>query len=113
LSVIVFGGPLRISSLAKAEQVRLPTMTPIVAALEAEGLIARHADPSDARAILVRATAKGAKLMAEGRTRRIAAVAEVLQTTSARDRATVASAVEILEQLVGPRSPWPRPGRKG
>src|SRR5262245_2475270 len=45
LSVIVFGGPLRISALAQAEQVRLPTMTPIVAALERDGLIEREPDP--------------------------------------------------------------------
>jgi DNA-binding MarR family transcriptional regulator len=107
LSVIVFAGPLRISALAQAEQVRLPTMTPIVAALERDGLIARQADPSDARAILVRATPKGAKLMAEGRRRRINAVAEALKQTSARERATVADAVETLERLVGRRSSWP------
>jgi DNA-binding MarR family transcriptional regulator len=112
LSVIVFSAPLRISALAQAEQVRLPTMTPIVAALERDGLIARQADPSDARAILVRATPKGVKLMEEGRRRRIVAVAAALEQTSARDRATVAKAVEILERLVGPRSPWPHRARR-
>jgi hypothetical protein len=33
LSVVVFGGPIRISELAWAEQVRTPTITPIVAGL--------------------------------------------------------------------------------
>jgi DNA-binding MarR family transcriptional regulator len=110
LSVVVFGGPLRISALAQAEQVRLPTMTPIVAALERDGLIARQPDPSDARAILLRATPKGARLMAEGRLRRIGAVADALQPASARDQATIAAALDLLEGLVGPPSPWPRSG---
>jgi DNA-binding MarR family transcriptional regulator len=108
LSVIVFGGPLRISALAQAEQVRLPTMTPIVAALERDGLVARQPDPSDARAILLRPTPKGARLMAEGRLRRIGAVADALQPVSAPDQATIAAALDILEGLVGPRSPWLR-----
>ena len=56
LSVVVFGGPLRISDLARAEQVRTPTITPIVAALEADGLIAREPDARDARASILRAT---------------------------------------------------------
>ena len=59
LSVIVFAGPIRISDLARAEQVRTPTMTPIVAALERGGLITREPDRSVARAAVLRATAKG------------------------------------------------------
>ena len=112
LSVVVFGGPLRISALARAEQVRVPTMTPIVAALERDGLITREADPADARATLVRATPRGARLMAEGRARRVAAVAGMLRDLSSRERASVASAVEVLERRIGGRSPWPTiPGK--
>src|SRR5687768_18215141 len=54
LSVVVFAGPIRISALAKAEQVRTPTMTPIAAALARDGLVTREADTSDARAALLR-----------------------------------------------------------
>src|SRR5690349_25156897 len=41
LSVIVFGGPIALGDLAKAEQVRPPTITRVVAALEADGLVER------------------------------------------------------------------------
>ena len=41
LSVIVFGGPVSLNDLARAEQVRPPTMSRIVDALEAEGLARR------------------------------------------------------------------------
>jgi DNA-binding MarR family transcriptional regulator len=99
LSVIVFGGPIRISSLAAAEQVRTPTMTPIVAALERAGLVSRERDASDARAALLRATPRGARLMAEGRARRVALLAAEVEALGADDRAALEAAVGVLERL--------------
>src|SRR5688572_12743738 len=101
LSVVVFAGPIRISALAKAEQVRTPTMTPIAAALARDGLVTREADTSDARAALLRATPKGARLMAEGRACRVALLAAELNRLSATDRAALERAVAILERLPG------------
>jgi DNA-binding MarR family transcriptional regulator len=101
LSVIVFGGPMRITALARAEQVRTPTITPIVAALEREGLITREADEADARAAILRATPKGARLMAEGRARRVALLAAELETLSVSDRTTLERAAAILQRLLG------------
>ena len=103
LSVIVFAGPLRVSALANAEQVRTPTMTPIVAALEHDGLVTRESDASDARAALLRATPKGARLMAEGRARRVAALAAELNDLSETDLAALERAIGILEKLPGRR----------
>jgi DNA-binding MarR family transcriptional regulator len=97
----VFAGPIRISALAQAEQVRTPTITPIVAALERDGLVTREADAADARAALLRATPKGARLMAEGRARRVAALAAELGELSSADRAVLERAVDILERLPG------------
>jgi DNA-binding MarR family transcriptional regulator len=104
LSVIVFGGPIRISALARAEHVRTPTITPIVAALEANGLITREVDSTDARASLLRATASGSRLMSEARGRRVSLLASDLEQLPANDRAAVLRAVDILERLVGPGS---------
>jgi DNA-binding MarR family transcriptional regulator len=100
LSVVVFGGPLRVSALARAEQVRTPTMTPMVDALARDGLVTREADPRDARATLVRATAKGARLMAEGRSRRVSVLAQDLRQLSAAERGAVVAAVTVLERLL-------------
>jgi DNA-binding MarR family transcriptional regulator len=99
LSVIVFAGPIRISALARAEQVQTPTMTPIVAALERDGLVVREVDPSDARAALLRATSKGARLLGEGRARRVALLAADLRKLSASERAAIARAVAALERV--------------
>ena len=101
LSVLVFGGPMRISSLARAEQVRTPTMTPIVAALERDGLVSRETDASDARAVIVRATPRGARLMAEGRARRVALLASELRRLSPAERRTLDQAGRILHRLFG------------
>lgn len=101
LSVVVFAGPIRISALASAEQVRTPTITPIVAALERDGLVTREPDRSDARAVLLRATPKGARLMAEGRARRVAALAAELEALGPADRSALERAVDILEKLPG------------
>lgn len=99
LSVIVFGGPVRISELARAEGVRTPTMTPIVAALEADGLITREADEQDARASILRATAHGRKLMAEGRARRIADLSAELRKLSRDERDVLRRAAALIERL--------------
>jgi DNA-binding MarR family transcriptional regulator len=103
LSVVVFGGPIRISALAAAEQVRTPTITNIVAALERDGLVTRESDASDARAALLRATSKGARIMAEGRARRVSLLAAELRQLNADDRATLTRAVGILERLSAKR----------
>ncbi|MBM4194828.1 MAG: MarR family transcriptional regulator [Gemmatimonadetes bacterium] len=102
LSVIVFRGPLTLGELAHAEQVRPPTITRIVAALEASGLATRSARPTDRRITIVSATAKGARLLDEGRRRRIAAIADELARLQRRDLATIERALDLLERIVGP-----------
>ena len=106
LSVIVFAGPISLGDLAAAEQVRSPTMTRVVAALERDGLVARETDPDDRRAVRLRATPRGVRVLEEGRRRRVAALAEALAELPARDLATVTRAVGILEGIVGARH-WP------
>src|SRR5262245_60359934 len=66
LSVLVFGGPMRLTDLARAEQVKPPTMTRIVAALEADGFVTRSAVPDDARAVRLEATPAGIEVMHQG-----------------------------------------------
>jgi DNA-binding MarR family transcriptional regulator len=102
LSVVVFGGPIRVTALARAEQVRTPTMTPIVAALERDGLLTRAVDASDARAVVLRATPKGRRLLAEGRSRRVRRLAADLRALAPADRRTVRAAADVLLRLFRP-----------
>ena len=100
LSVMVFGGPITLGALAAAEQVRPPTITKLVATLEASGLVERETDTDDRRIVRVKATARGAKLLQEGRQRRVASLAEALAGLTAADRAKLAQALPILERVV-------------
>ena len=99
LSVVVFGGPLTLGALAAAEQVRRPTMTRLVAALEADGWVTREANPSDARAPLIRATPRGLRLLEEGRGRRTGVLARQLHGLPPDELALLERAADILERL--------------
>ena len=103
LSVIVFGGPLTLGTLAAAEQVRPPTISRIVAALEADGLVARDPGAKDRREVLVHATAEGVTLLEAGRARRVQALAQRLSALPSDDLATLERAAAILDRLT--RSP--------
>lgn len=106
LSVLVFGGPLTISALAAAEQVRPPTMTRVVSGLEGAGLVAREGDSSDRRLVRVRATARGVEVLEEGRRRRIERLVEALESLPQTERDHLRRALDTLERIVGGRH-WP------
>jgi len=99
LSVIVFGGPLTLGALATAEQVRPPTITKVVAALEADGLVVREPQADDKRIVRVRATAKGTRLLQEGRRRRVAALVRDLNALSDTELAALRNAVDLIERV--------------
>ena len=86
LSVVVFGGPLSLGALAAAEQVRPPTMTRIVDALERRAS-SRASRTRRTHARSIAATRRRARLLAEGRRRR-----RVAGSRSACARSTTASA---------------------
>jgi DNA-binding MarR family transcriptional regulator len=91
---------MTLGALAAAEQVRPPTMTRLVSALEEKGLVIREASAADARLTLVRATHRGMALLQEGRGRRIARLQAALQERSRRDVETLRQATVILEEIV-------------
>jgi DNA-binding MarR family transcriptional regulator len=99
LSVVVFGGPLTVGTLAAVEQVRPPTMTRIVTALEQAGLVTREPSPTDGRATLIAATAAGQHLLEEGRLRRTTTLTRQLGALSSADLATLERAADILDRL--------------
>jgi len=102
LSVIVFGGPLTLGALADAEQVRPPTITRLVQALEREGLVERVPDPDDGRIHRVRATAEGRRLLEEGRARRVETLAADVAALPQRQQRLLGEAVALLERLALP-----------
>lgn len=101
LSVVVFAGPVTIGELGAAEQVRAPTMSRVVVALEADGLVRRIPDLSDRRVVRVEATVAGRRLLIAGQRRRVAVLAADVARLSARERQLLRSALPLLERLSG------------
>ncbi len=100
LSVIVFGGPLTMTQLARAERVSPATITSTVSGLESAGLVTRSRTGPDARSVTVEATAPGRDVLAEGRRRRVAVLAEDLASLSPEDRKALATGLYALEKLL-------------
>lgn len=104
LSVLVLGGgPRTMGQLADAEHVRPPSMTRLIQAMDAEGLVARTPAPEDARVVRIRATRAGARVLAQARARRLSTLRTLLADLSAAQMRVVERAVQTLEPLVTSR----------
>jgi DNA-binding MarR family transcriptional regulator len=102
LSVVVYAGPIGIGALAATEGVAAPTMSRLVDGLERDGLVARGPDPSDARGVLVRATAKGQRVLAKGRSQRVRALAGGLERLSPDELAAITRGAALIERVTRP-----------
>jgi DNA-binding MarR family transcriptional regulator len=100
LSVLVFGGPSTIGELARAEQVSAPTVSRLVAGLERDGLVVREADARDGRAVRVRATTKGRRILQRGRERRVQTLAALINDLPPSDLELLGSAAASIEDAV-------------
>jgi DNA-binding MarR family transcriptional regulator len=100
LSVLVFGGAMSLNALAKVEQVRPPTMSRIVDALEAEGLIRRTVNQQDRRAVVLEATEKGTAILWQGRKRRVKFLARHLSRLSEQERKQVDGAIQAIQKAM-------------
>lgn len=100
LSVVVFGGPLTLGELARAEQVKPPTMTRIVTGLEKDGLVNRKDDPRDGRLTHIEATAKGRKILMAGRARRVEKLASAVGRLNRAELAELRRGVQLVGDVV-------------
>jgi DNA-binding MarR family transcriptional regulator len=100
LSVIVFAGPVSLNDLARAEQVRPPTMSRIVDALEAAGLARRRTNQQDRRAVLIEASEKGAQILRQGRLRRVRFLAARFERLSSGELKDIEAAVAALQKAL-------------
>ena len=103
LSVLVFGGSRTIGALARLEGVTPPTMTRLVAAMVADGLVVRLDDPADRRIVRVEATAAGRALLLAGRDRRIATLTAMVKPLTAKERRRLDAAATIMESMLTAR----------
>jgi DNA-binding MarR family transcriptional regulator len=92
-------GPRRMTDLAEEHGVQLPTMTVQINRLEEPGLVARGADPADARVRTVEITGEGRVRLAAVRRARIAYLREQLAALTPEERDAVAAALPALAKL--------------
>ena len=92
-------GGARISALAHQQRVAQPSMTGLVQRLESEGWVRRAPDPVDGRATLVSLTDDGLAALGAYRGAAAERVRPHLAALSDFDRATLARAAELMDQL--------------
>jgi DNA-binding MarR family transcriptional regulator len=93
-------GTKSIGDLALAERVRPQSMTQTISDLEADGLIARRADPADRRRILVELTDLGVQTLEQDRRQREGWLAlAIAEDLSAEEQQVLMQAVALLRRL--------------
>src|ERR1700694_2268977 len=107
LSVLVFRGPQSLGELAAAEGVKAPTMSRLVKAMQAEGLVETKTTTHDQRQIHIRATARGRQRMLKERQRRLAALARLLEGASPDEMKALATALDLLARALAEDAPGP------
>lgn len=100
LATVSKSGPIRLADLAAQEFVSAPSVTRLVADLEARGLVSRSVDPIDRRAFLIEATGAGEDALVVARTKRATLVAQILGDLDDDDLRAVAAAVPALERAI-------------
>jgi len=99
LAVIDRHGPLTLGALAEHEGVAPPSITRVVARLEADGLVIRQADPDDRRVARMTTSAKGDALIAESRRRKTAWLTARIAALDPDQRRRLADALDVLDEL--------------
>jgi DNA-binding MarR family transcriptional regulator len=102
LATVERSGPMRLGDLAAAEGIAPSTLTRLVTALEDSGLVRRFADPSDARASTLAITPRGHDTLERLRTETTMVLTQSLRLLTPAQRATLAEALPVLEQLAEP-----------
>ena len=85
--------------LARKEHVQPPSMTRIVAMLEAKGLVHREPHPEDRRQVVVSRTEQADAMLAESRNKRNAWLAQLAEGLTDEERAILRQAAPVLEKL--------------
>jgi DNA-binding MarR family transcriptional regulator len=93
-------GTRSIGDLALAVRVRPQSMTQTISDLEADGLIARCADPADGRRILVELTEQGRQTLDDDRRKREGWLAHAIaEDLSGEEQLVLLEAIALLRRL--------------
>ena len=99
LATVERHGPLTLGALAEHERVAPPSITKLLAKLEADGLVERATDPDDRRVQRVSITKAGSDLMAESRRRKTTWLTARIRELPPEEQARLADALDVLDHL--------------
>ena len=100
LATIARHGPISLGELATHERVKPPSVTSMVTALEAQGLVTRSVDSTDRRVSLVAVTPRGRLRLQRSRNRKTAYLASRLGDLDDHQLQVLTEAAGILEHLL-------------
>jgi DNA-binding MarR family transcriptional regulator len=111
LDTLASAGPMRLTELARTEQVSQPGVTQLVTRLERDGLVERRPDPDDGRAVLVHITEAGRRIGRSRHADRTRHLTPLLARLTAEQRRAIADALPALTRLaeLGRARPQDRP----
>ncbi|HET9627341.1 MAG TPA: MarR family transcriptional regulator [Kofleriaceae bacterium] len=93
-------GPATAADLARAELITPQAMAVVIAALEADGYIARKSDSNDARCRLISITKSGQRAFEEGRAARQSWLTKAVESEIAREEMpTLRAGLALLRRL--------------
>ncbi|MCU1674224.1 MAG: transcriptional regulator, MarR family [Frankiales bacterium] len=92
-------GALTPGELAAHEKVQPPSMTRLLAVLEARELVTRAPHPTDGRQVVVTASPAGSAILREDRRRRDAWLAQQMRALDPEELAVLRQAAAILDTL--------------
>ena len=94
------GGPATTAALARLEQISPQGMGATLAALEAQGLVERRADPEDGRQVVVSLTEAGGRVLRDKRNARTEQLARALSRGFTRSELDLLrAAAPLIERL--------------
>jgi DNA-binding MarR family transcriptional regulator len=102
MAVIVYSEGITPSRLAELEQVKRPTITKLIDGLVERGLVQRLGNPDDKRSSIMVATRKGREVWEAGQLRRVAPLADRIESLSPDERFQFEAAMPLLAKLTEP-----------
>lgn len=99
LAYLADEGECRISDIAKAEGIRMPTASNALHQLQDRGLVERVRDEADRRGVKVRLTEKGESEFARVSAERCAALAAVFETLTDEELAEARALAPLIQKL--------------
>lgn len=93
-------GPLRVTDLADAWRVSVPSVSRLLDALVEDGLVARGGDAQDRRVVRVELTPRGAMTLAAAETAAQGVILDLLRSLAPEQRRRLAAALADLEAVL-------------